>query len=201
MLDSRLRPLIDPPLAIAARWLVARRITADQVTVAAFAFGIAAAACIAIGWTTTALALLLLNRAGDGIDGAIARQTKATDRGGFLDISLDFVVYAAIPLAFAIRDPVPNALPATALLSSFLANGAAFLAFAIVASKRGLSSTSQGSKSFFFVAGLAEGTETVLVFTVVCLWPTAFPMLALGFAFLCGLSAAARIVAGWRSFQ
>ena len=79
-------------------------------------------------------------RFGDGLDGAIARATAPTDRGGFLDISLDFIVYAAIPLAFAIYDPAQNALSAAILLASFLANGGAFLAFARLGRTGGASS-------------------------------------------------------------
>ncbi|MFM6999566.1 MAG: CDP-alcohol phosphatidyltransferase family protein [Limnohabitans sp.] len=78
------------------------------------------------------MALLLASRLLDGLDGSVARLTQPTDAGGFLDIALDFVFYAAIPLAFAVAQPATNALPA-ALLASFIGTGSSFLAFAALA--------------------------------------------------------------------
>ncbi len=196
--DTRLRPLIDPALVRLATALVRRGVTANALTVSAFAMGIAGAVAIAIGHPWIGLALFLAGRAGDGLDGAVAGQTARTDRGGFLDIVLDFVVYAAIPLAFAFADPTRNALPAAVLLASFLANGAAFLAFAALAARRGLETRAQGAKSLYYLAGLAEGAETIAVFALACLWADWFAALALAFAALCTLSAAARIAIAWR---
>ncbi len=198
MLDSTLRSWIDPPLDAIGRGLAARGVTADQVTLAGFGIGLGAAAAIASGYPMTGLALITLNRLSDGLDGAVARVHGPTDRGGFLDIALDFAFYAAIPLAFAMHDPAGNALPAAVLLAAFLANGATFLAFSTIAAKRGLTTSAQGMKSIYYVAGLAEGAETIAVFCAFCLWPTAFPWLALVFAAVCAASAAARIVMGWR---
>ena len=200
MLDARLRPWIDPPLNRAGKWLASRGITADAMSLAGSGVGMLAALAIALGQFSIGLVLIMGNRLADGLDGAIARATKASDRGGFLDISLDFVFYAAIPLAFAVHDPAANALAAASLIASFLANGAAFLGYAIVAAKRGLSSTAQGRKSIYYVAGLAEGAETIAFFLALCIWPSAFPGLATAFAVLCTLSAVARIVLGWHAF-
>jgi phosphatidylglycerophosphate synthase len=200
MFDSRLRPWIDPPLNMAGRWLAGRGITADAVTVAGFGFGVAAALAVVSGAFGLALLLVALNRLADGLDGAVARATTPTDRGGFLDISLDFAFYAAMPLAFAVHHPDRNALAAATLLAAFLANGAAFLAYAVMAAKRGVTTTAQGSKSIYYAAGLAEGAETIAVFVACCLWPQAFPVIALGFAAVCLTSAVARMVIGWRAF-
>ena len=205
MLDSSLRRRIDPPLDAVGRRLARRGVTADQVTIAGSAIGLGAAAAIALGWPLTGLALIVLNRLCDGVDGAVARAGLSrgkgpTDRGGFLDITLDFVFYAAIPLAFAVVDPARNALAAAALLASFVASGATFLAFAIFAQKRGMTTSAQGGKSIYYLAGLAEGTETIAVFGAFCLWPAWFPLLATAFAAVCTVSAAARIVMGWKAF-
>ena len=200
MFDSRLRRLIDPPLDAAGRWLAARGIGADQMSLAGGAVGLAAAAAIACGAFGWGLVLIAANRAADGLDGAIARATTPTDRGGFLDISLDFVFYAAVPLAFAAHDPARNALAAAFLLASFLANGSAFLAYATLAAKRGLASTAQGVKSIAYLAGLAEGAETIAAFCAMAFWPDAFAWIAGAFAIVCVASAAARLMMGWRTF-
>jgi hypothetical protein len=66
-----------------------------------------------------------------------AADPQPTDRGAFLDITLDFLFYASIPLAFALADPAANALPAAVLLAAFIGTGSSFLAFAVLAERRG----------------------------------------------------------------
>ncbi|MTI07264.1 CDP-alcohol phosphatidyltransferase family protein [Roseibium denhamense] len=196
MFDARLRPLIDPPLNRAGQLLARRGVSANAMTLGGFALGIAAAVSVAAGLFWLGFLLIALNRLADGLDGAIARHTDKTDSGGYLDITLDFVFYGAIPLAFAIHDPGANALAAAALLFSFYANGSAFLAFAVMAEKRGLSTDAQGQKSLFYISGLAEGAETIALFLLMALLPGWFPVLAWGFAAVCTVSAGARIFNG-----
>lgn len=193
MFDARLRPLIDPPLNAVGRTLAATGLAANAVTAIGLGFGLAAAALIALGYPLLALPLLLANRLADGLDGAIARATSRTDLGGYLDIVFDFLFYGAVPVAFALADPAANGVAAAVLLFSFYANGAAFLTFAIMAERRRLETSRQGLKSLYYLGGLAEGAETILVFTLMCVWPDSFAVLAYSFAALCGLSAAARI--------
>lgn len=197
MIDDRIRGLIDAPLACAGQRLAAAGIGADAVTIAGCALGLAAAAAIAFGHFAVALGLLMANRLADGLDGAVARATHRTDCGGFLDITLDFLVYAAIPLGFATFNPQANALAAAFLLASFIANGCAFLAFAVMADRRGLK-TGRGGKSIPFLAGLAEGFETIAFFAAFCLLPALFPVLAAAFAALCLVSAMGRLILGYR---
>ena len=111
---------------------------------------------------------------------------------------LDFVFYASVPAAFAVLDPARNALPAALLLASFMANGSAFLAFAIMAAKRNLQTTAQGQKSMFYAGGLVEGTETIAFFVLFLLLPAAFPWLAGLMALLCFGSATIRIATAYR---
>lgn len=199
MLDAHLRPLIDRPLNMAGRWLAKAGIGADEITLAGFVAGMTGAAAILLGQFTAALVLILAGRVLDGLDGAVARATRLSDRGGFLDITLDFIFYGAVPLAFAAYDPWRNALPAACLIASFYANGAAFLAYGIMQAKRGVTATTQGVKSLHYMVGLTEGAETIALFVLICLFPDAFPILAFLFAALCFLSAAARILIGWRT--
>ena len=197
MLDERIQRQLKPVMVRLARAAVSLGWRADAITWTGFALGMAAAAAIATGHYLAGLALLLVSRLLDGLDGAVARVTHPTDRGGFLDISLDFLFYAAIPLAFAVANPLQNALPAAVLLASFIGTGSSFLAFAIAAEKRGLKSLALPDKSFYFLGGLTEATETITCFALMCLWPSAFPWLAYGFAVLCGITIAFRIGWGW----
>ncbi|MDZ4397713.1 CDP-alcohol phosphatidyltransferase family protein [Hydrogenophaga sp.] len=195
MLDSAIQQVLKPVLSRMARGLVRAGIGADALTFIGFAIGMAAAVSIALQQFTVGLVLLLLSRLMDGLDGAVARLTQPTDRGGFLDITLDFLFYAAIPLAFAVADPAQNALPAAVLLASFIGTASSFLAFAIVAAQRGITSTALPDKSFYFLGGLTEATETIAAFVAMCLWPQWFAPIAWGFAALCAITKALRI--GW----
>ncbi|MEP3429264.1 MAG: CDP-alcohol phosphatidyltransferase family protein [Roseibium sp.] len=201
MLDARLRPLIDPPLNKAGEFLAKIGVSANAVTLVGFGLGILAAIAIACGYTMIGFVFIALNRLFDGLDGAVARATHKTDLGGYLDITLDFFFYGAIPIAFAIQNPSVNALPAAALLASFYANGSAFLAFAIMAEKRKLSTEQRGSKSLYYLGGLAEGTETIALFFLMALVPNWFPVLAWSFAAVCTVSASARVMIGVRTLM
>lgn len=201
MFDAAARKLIDPPLNAAGRVLAARGVGADAVTLAGLACGLCAALAVAFGAPLAGLALIGLNRLADGLDGAVARAGRTTPFGGFLDLSADFLVYGAVPLGFAWAAPEANALAAAFLLFGFLANGAAFLAFAVLAAERGVATEAQGRKSLYYVAGLAEGGETILFFVLFCLFPASFPVLAAGFGALCLASAAGRILLAARMFR
>lgn len=201
MFDARIRPLIDPPLEGLAKRLVQVGWSADRVTVLGFAVGLLALPLIAIEAYGLGLVLILLNRLADGLDGAIARQTRKTDRGGFLDIALDFIFYSSVPFAFALADPLENGLPAAFLIFSFIGTGCSFLAYAIMAEKRGLSTDIRGQKSLYYLGGLTEGTETIVFLGLACVFPTWFPALAWIFGTLCWITTATRIYAGWRTFD
>ncbi len=198
MLDARLRPLVDPLLDRLAARLDRRGITANPVTLSAFAVGVAAIGAVAAGAYGTGLLLFLLNRLGDGVDGALARRHRITDLGGFLDIVLDFLVYAGLVFGFALADPADNALAAAFLLFAFMGTASSFLAFAIMAARRGLETRARGPKSLYYLGGLTEGTETILFFLLALTLPERFPLLALVFGIMCWITTAARVVTAWR---
>ncbi|NBQ86809.1 MAG: CDP-alcohol phosphatidyltransferase family protein [Betaproteobacteria bacterium] len=201
MFDRRLSLLIARPLQAMARRLHALGVGANSVTLAGCALGLGAATAIALQAFALAIALMLLSRLCDGVDGALARITQPTDAGGFLDITLDFVFYASIPLAFALADPARNGLAAAALLAAFVGTGTSFLAFAVIAAKRQLASTDYPNKSFYFLGGLTEAGETLGFFIAMCVWPQHFAPLAWVFAALCVLTTVMRIGWGWRRFH
>jgi phosphatidylglycerophosphate synthase len=199
VLDSYMRRIVDPPLDRAGRRLAAAGISANAVTVAGFAAGLLAIPCLAAEWYATALVVILLNRLADGLDGAVARHSALTDFGGYLDIVCDFIVYAGVAFGFALARPA-DALPAAFLILSFVGTGTSFLAYAILAAKRGLASEARGRKSLYYLGGLTEGTETIAFFAAFCLFPRAFPALAYIFGALCWLTTVARVAAARRSF-
>ena len=201
MIDRFLLPLQHRMLAPPARLLAARGVMADQVTLTGLALGAMAALLIALGVPGPGAVLLLLNRLADGLDGALARAIGPTDRGAFLDSAADFLFYASVPLAFALADPARNALPAAALLAAFLGTGSTFLAFSALAARRGMVATDYPLKGLYYLGGLTEGTETILVFLAMAIWPAWFPTLAWVFAALCLITTASRIRLGWLAFS
>ncbi len=200
MLDRTLQALITPALQAGARVLVRLGIKADTVSWAGFGLGLLGALCITQQWMLAALVLMALSRLADGLDGPVARLTRPTDRGAFLDITLDFVFYASVPLAFALANPAANALAAAVLLAAFIGTASSFLAFAVLAERRGLKSLAYPAKGLYYLGGLTEASETMACFAMMCWWPAWFASLALGFAALCGLTLLARLHAGWHAF-
>ncbi|EWY37124.1 membrane protein [Skermanella stibiiresistens SB22] len=199
MLDARLRPLIDPPLNRIGAALARRGVGADAVTLAGFLVGAASFPALALGAYGTALVLILLNRVMDGLDGAVARHAGATDFGGYLDIVCDFLFYSGVVFFVAVGRP-EDALPAAFLIFSFVGTGSSFLAYAIMAAKRGITTEIRGAKSLYYLGGITEGAETIALFVVICLFPTAFAPLAWVFGALCWLTTAARVAAASRTF-
>ncbi len=200
MFDRHLQPLqkrlLEPPAARLAQ----AGISADAISILGFVVGLTVVPLLAYGQYMAALAAILANRALDGLDGALARRTRPTDRGAFLDIALDFVFYALVPFGFALADPAANALPAATLLLAFVGTGSSFLAFAAIAGQRGMSSATYPGKGIHYIGGLTEGAETIAVFMAMCLWPSAFEIIAYAFAALCGLTTLTRWRWGWRAF-
>jgi phosphatidylglycerophosphate synthase len=201
MLDRYLLPLIKPAVDGCARALVRRGAKADHVTLLAFGMGLIAAISIANRAYLLGVSCILLSRLCDALDGAVARQTEITDAGGYLDISLDFLFYASVPLAFAVASPATNALPAAVLLAAFMGTASSFLAFAALAAKRGMTSMNHPNKSLYFLGGLTEASETLVFFMAICLWPSHFASLAYLFSALCCVTIVTRIYGGWRSLR
>ncbi len=201
MLDRAVVNLIRPAIDRLAGIAASAGLGANQMTLLGFAIGIGAAVLIGNGLFLWGAAAILLSRLCDGLDGAIARRTRPTDAGGFLDIALDFVFYAAIPLAFALVDPARNALAAAVLLAAFCGTMSSFLAFAVIAAKRGMDNLTWPDKSFYFLGGLTEATETLACFVAMCVWPQLFPVLATVYAAMCLVTTCTRIWWGWRAFS
>lgn len=202
MLDGMMREVIDAPLNRGGRWLAARGTPADIVTLLGLVLGLGSAGLIWAGWSGLVVAVpLMASRLADGLDGAVARASGKTDFGGYLDIVCDFAFYGAVPLAFVLRDPAANGVAGAFLLFSFYVNAATFLGYAILAERQGLETRSRGEKSLYFTAGLMEGTETILSFLVIVLWPALFAPVAWVFAGLCLVTAAARLTLAARMFR
>jgi phosphatidylglycerophosphate synthase len=196
MLDARMRQVLAPVLAGTGARLAAAGVPAAALTGAGWAAGAGACAATALHAWLVALGLWLANRLLDGLDGPTARAAgKATEAGGFLDIVADFSVYAGIVLGLAVA--VPGArLACVALLTAYYVSGTAFLALSSLAERRGAPLGDE--RSLRFTGGLAEGTETVIVYALLFLLPARATVIAWAFAAAVAVTAAQRVVAGVR---
>ncbi len=201
MFDARVLEASRAWIEDLAEALDERGFKADQVTWAGFALGLLALPFLALGAELLAIIAILANRVADGVDGALARRQGPTDTGAFLDILLDFIFYASIPLGFALQNPEQNATTAALLLFSFIGTASSFLAFAIFAERRKLSSLEFPRKGFYYLGGLTEATETIALFLICCLFPGLFPTLGTLFAVLCLITTAMRLKAGMEALS
>ena len=157
MLDKFITPIIKPMLNTVVAVLHKRGVTADQLTMMGFLVGMLALPLIAFEFWYGALAAIAVNRIFDGLDGALARHAnQSSSAGGYLDITLDFLFYAAVPLGFILANPEQNAIAGALLLAAFIGTGSSFLAFAIAAEKFQLDKPQFKYKSFYYLNGLTE---------------------------------------------
>lgn len=151
------------------------------LTLVALLAGIASAVAAAFAMWSVALLLWLLNRILDGFDGTLARvQQRQSDLGGYLDIVLDFAVYAAVPLGIAIAlDSRATWLALAVLQATFFVNSASWMYLAAVLERRGQGAAARGEMTTVTMPrGLVAGTETVIFFTLFLIWPAHFVALA-----------------------
>ncbi|OLF74643.1 hypothetical protein AWH60_08360 [Pseudoalteromonas haloplanktis] len=202
MLDKFVTPIIKPLLTPVVMLINKSGITANQLTVFGFLVGMFAVPLLAFEMWYGALIAIALNRILDGLDGALARYAnQSSSAGGFLDITLDFLFYAAIPLGFILANPAQNAIAGAILLTTFIGTGSSFLAFAIAAEKFKLDKPQFKYKSFYYLNGLTEGTETIALFVAFCIWPQHFAIMASLFAAACAITIFTRIYGGYHTLK
>ncbi len=201
MLDSKMIQHLRRPLNYGACVLDSKGIKANRVTVIGFLVGGLALPSLVFELPLLALFFILLNRIFDGLDGALARIQGPTDAGGFLDISLDFIFYSLVPFAFVLANPSENAVAGAFLIFSFVGTGSSFLAFSSLAFKKGISDPVYKNKSIYYMTGLTEGTETLLCFVFMCLFPAYFSEIAFVFACLCWFTTMSRIYNGFKTLE
>ncbi|TBM25948.1 CDP-alcohol phosphatidyltransferase family protein [Hafnia paralvei] len=201
MFDRYLHPRVKPLLNRIAATIDRPEVTPDRISLAGFLIGALALPFLAMQWYPAALLVIVINRLFDGLDGALARRRNLSDEGGFLDIALDFLFYALVPFGFVLASPALNAVAGAWLLFAFIGTGSSFLAFAAVADKYKLENLDYPHKSFYYLGGLTEGAETILVFVLFCLFPAYFPLLAWFFGALCWFTTLTRVWGGYHTLR
>ena len=199
MLDRLTRSLKDLLTAPIAR-RIPRSIHANTITLSSLPCGVASAVAAAMRLWWIGLALFVLNRLLDGLDGLVARtRGRQTELGGYLDLCVDFVTYATVPVGVAIGAYGWNApqWPLILLLIAFYLNGASWMLLSIIIDRRAHPSQS-GQTSFHMPPGIIEGSETILFFALFFLLPHYANHLFVAMATLTLLGALHRVVWGVR---
>lgn len=170
MLDRQLRARLAPALEPVARRASGRGVRARTVTAAGLVVGIGACVAASLAIWPLALVLWLANRLIDGLDGPLARLEGPTDLGGLYDFLADFVVYGGFVVAVAVAEADAR-VACTALLAAYLLNNVALLSFSSLIERRGLAMGDE--RSLRFTGGLTEGFETIVAYSLICLFPGA----------------------------
>jgi len=199
MLDAHIRPVVDPTLDMLGGMIARTGLSANFITILGFGFGLTAIPFIVFESYTTGLVFILLNRLFDGLDGGVARYRGITDIGGYLDIVCDFVIYAGVAFAFALARS-ENAPWIAFLIFSYIGAITSFLAYAIMAERRGMENHERGEKSFYYLGGISEGTETIIVMVAMCILPNLIAPIALIYGVMCWLTFIGRSLQAWRDF-
>ncbi len=179
MFDPFFRALKERLLEPVARAL-GPQLPPAAITWVAFAVGLMCAVVVLAGDLRVALGLWLLNRLLDGLDGTHARvHARISQFGAYLDIVLDFVVYAAIPIAFVVVGRhYELALAGMFLLASFYVNAASWMYLSALLEARGEGAITHGeTTSATMPPGIVAGTETVIFYTLFFLVPSRQAML------------------------
>ncbi len=198
---ARVRKHLDPILDRLGAALARGGVGANAVTITGLALGLVAAVLIAGQYYLAAAIVIVVSRLCDGLDGAVARATRKTDFGGFLDIVLDFAFYGAIPLGFIVRRSAGQRSCRRSAALLVLRQRIEFSRLCHYGRKASDDDGCAGAKSLYFTTGLAEATETIAAFLAFCLFPTWFPLLAALFAVVCLYTALSRIVLARTRFR
>jgi len=169
----------------------------NMITLLSFTFGIVSVYYIIERSLMTALVFWLLNRIFDGLDGTVARVTeRSSDFGGYLDIVLDFIIYSAIPVAFVYSDPsAGNYFILSVLLSSYYVNAASWMYLSSILEKRNIGAASNNEMtSITMPSGIADGTMTIIFYTLFFIFPSYLKQLFVLFIVLVLVSIVQRMV-------
>jgi len=195
MLDARIRHVMAPVVNSAGRSLAERGIRPGLLTGVGWLLGVGACVSAGLALWPLALGLWLSNRLFDGLDGPVARARGTTEVGGFLDVVADFSIYAGFVVGVAVALP-PARIACLVLLFTYYVSGTALLAQSSLLERRHHGTSCQDQRSLRFVGGLAEGTETIVVYVLFCLFPASAAGIAWAFAGIVGITAVQRVIGG-----
>jgi len=196
MIDRRLRVTKDRAVEPVAA-LIAGRVPPMALTLVAFVAGVGGGVAAGFGLRWTAVAVWLAGRVLDGLDGAVARRSgRQSDLGGYLDMLGDTIGYAAVPIGIAVsQDDTTVWIACAVLLAAFYVNTMSWTFLAAIAEKRGSGAIEHGERTTIHMpAGLIEGAETIVIFTLMLAFPDRATELFVVMAALVAVTIGQRVV-------
>ncbi|MFK7802623.1 MAG: CDP-alcohol phosphatidyltransferase family protein [Anaerolineae bacterium] len=169
----------------------------NHITIASLFPGLLCAWFASQGMMGWAVGMWAANRILDGLDGTLARrQGTQSDFGGYLDILIDFVVYAVVPIGIVLGRPdQANWIALAILLTVYYVNSASWMYLSSILEKRGRgTSRTKELTTITMPTGIIEGTETVIAYFLFLLFPAYSVYLFLLFAFLVAVTIVQRMV-------
>lgn len=204
MFDRQIQYLLQKPLIFFGKYLI-KYFSPNQVTFFSFFVGVIMCISIFFEFYYMALFFLIINRVGDGLDGAMARLTSPTPLGGYLDIVLDFLIYSGFLLAFGLNNP-NNLISALMLMFCYIGTGTTYLANSVLSNSHAsvidkLNPKKENiNKNIKYVFGLVEATETIIFMILCLLAPNLFNFISIIFIILCLCTFISRIYVSYKTF-
>jgi len=198
MFDSSLRNVKDQLATPIAMRL--GRVSPITVTLVGFAVGLGSAFLAARGAYLWAVVFWTANRALDGLDGLLARlHDSQSDFGGYLDILIDYFIYAAVPIGLVLSAPNDDLYLALAfMLATYYINGASWMYLAGILEKRNARGEDT-TTTIVMPAGLIGGAETIVAYFVFLLFPDWMGVLFVIFGLLVFFTTIQRLIWAWRT--
>jgi phosphatidylglycerophosphate synthase len=170
----------------------------NVISLVALAVGLASAAAVVFQAYWLGLGLWILNRILGGLDGVVARaHKKQSDFGGYLDLFLDYIVYLAAPVAFVVAAPSSaNLWACIALFGSYYLNTMSWMCLSPLLEKRARAQRGPNAAHLTTLempAGLVEGTETIILYSLFYVFAGFSAQLFLLMAVLVAFTAAQRL--------
>ena len=153
------------------------------------------------GGYAAAMLAMLASRALHGSTNTLLKAYKSKNRAVssydlFLLQAFDYLFYGGFVFFFMIGDS-STVIPGAFLMLGIYLNAAIDLSYKTVTTSKDRENDQNNvalSKFFKPLYGLAQGTETIIAFTLMCLIPSAFPFFAVIYGFICFASAIGRVL-------
>jgi len=193
MFDSYLRRFKDQAGTPLARHM--SRVSPMAISVSALVVGLLATYAAFKGQYLFAFGLWILNRILDGLDGLIARlHNRQSDFGGYVDILIDYIVYAALPIGLVAGSPSSeHYLALIFMLAVFYVNSASWMYLAAILEKRATHDP-ETQTTIVMPAGVIGGFETIVAYGIFLFFPVYTTVLFSIFAILVFITILQRLI-------
>lgn len=173
--------------------------TPNHVTVLGFAIALVASAAVAFHFWWLAFVLWWLSRLADGTDGIYARESgQESGFGAYLDIVLDMAAYGVMVIGFAIAEPEFQA-QWMAMLFLYVLCITSALSLGMQEAEHSI--VPRDNRGLRLGAGLAEGGETGIAYSLFLLVPAYLGALTTIWVVILIVTVVARSLLAYRSLH